>query len=81
MKKNKISAVNLFLIISFTGTFIYLLILLLSKGQVASWLAMENNFDYSFIDHFRHIGYASDIKNFYFNTQDATFPPFAYLLY
>ena len=81
MKKHRIDAYTLFLIISFTGTVLYLLILLITGGKGASWLAMENNFDNFLTDHFRHIAFASDMQHFYFNTQDATFPPFAYLLY
>ncbi|MCR5107046.1 MAG: DUF2029 domain-containing protein [Lachnospiraceae bacterium] len=81
MKSKKINSFDLFLIISLAGELLYLIILLLSGENVAAWLAMENNFDYSFTDHFRHIAFASDMKHFYFNTQDATFPPFAYMLY
>ncbi|MCR5109069.1 MAG: hypothetical protein K6B28_13020, partial [Lachnospiraceae bacterium] len=81
MKNKKINSFELFLIISLAGEFLYFIILLFSGEKVAAWLAMENNFDYSFTDHFRHIAFASDMKHFYFNTQDATFPPFAYMLY
>lgn len=81
MKKRRLDAYTLFLIISFTGTVLYLLILLMTGGKGASWLAMENNFDNFLTDHFRHIAFSSDMQHFYFNTQDATFPPFAYLLY
>ena len=81
MKKSKADALNLFLIISLAGTVSYLLILLITQGRVAPWLAMENDFNFYLTDHFRHIAFASDMQHFYFNTQDATFPPFAYLLY
>ena len=81
MKKNRLDSYTLFLTISLTGTVIFLLVLLLTGGQGASWLAMENNFDNFLTDHFRHIAFASDMQHFYFNTIDATFPPFAYLLY
>lgn len=81
MKKNKINSLDLFLMISLGFTTLYLLVLIIGKGLGAEWLVMENNFDYSFTDHFRHIAFASDMKHFYFNTYDATFPAFAYLLY
>lgn len=81
MKKHRIDAYTLFLIISFAGTLSYLIVLLITGGRTAAWLAMENNFDNFLTDHFRHIAFASDMKHFYFNTLDATFPPFAYLLY
>ncbi len=81
MKKNQINAMNLFLFVSFLGTILFLLTMIIGKGLGAEWIVMENNFDNSFTDHFRHIAFASDMKHFYFNTNDATFPPFAYLLY
>lgn len=81
MKKNNLEAMDLFLIVSLLGIGLFLILLLFSNGHVAAWLAMEGNFDFAFTDHFRHIAFASDMKHFYFNTQDATFPPFAYLLY
>ncbi len=81
MKRSRINSLDLFLIVSLGFTALYLLVLVIGKGYGAEWLVMENNFDYSFTDHFRHIAYTSDMKNFYFNTYDATFPAFAYLLY
>ena len=81
MKKAKIGPCALFLIISLTGTVLFILTMILGKGSAASWIVMENTFDNSFTDHFRHIAFASVMKHFYFNTLDATFPPFAYLLY
>ena len=81
MKKKAIKNSDLFLIISLTGTILFLLTMIIGKGLGASWIVMENNFDFSFTDHFRHIAFASDMEHFYFNTNDATFPPFAYLLY
>ena len=77
----KIKPINLFLTVSFAGTLLFLLIMIIGKGFGAEWIVMENNFDNSFTDHFRHIAFASDMQHFYFNTNDATFPPFAYLLY
>ncbi len=62
-------------------TGLFLVMLVATKGEAALWLVMENNFDYTFTDHFRHVGFASDLRNFYFNTVEAPFPAFAYLLY
>lgn len=73
--------INLFLIISLSCTAAFLTLLIATKGDAARWLVMENDFDYSFTDHFRHIAFASDRTHFYFNTYDATFPAFAYLFY
>ena len=72
---------DLFIIISLTFTVLFMLLLIATKGDAAKWLVMENNFDFSFTDHFRHIAFVSDRTQFYFNTYDATFPAFAYLLY
>ena len=79
MKANK--RMELFLAISLSCTFVFLIMVILTGGDAARWLAMENDFDFSYTDHFRHIAFASDMKHFYFNTYDATFPAFAYLLY
>jgi hypothetical protein len=81
MKRRLSKPINLFLTVSFTGTVLFILIMIVGKGLGAEWIVMENNFDNSFTDHFRHIAFASDMEHFYFNTNDATFPPFAYLMY
>ena len=81
MKIKQMKKLDLFILISLSCTVLFLILLIITRGDIATWLVMENNFDNSFTDHFRHICFASDMKNFYFNTIDATFPPFAYLLY
>ena len=73
--------IDLFLIISLACTAVFILLVVITGGDAARWLAMENDFDFSYTDHFRHIAFASDMEHFYFNTYDATFPAFAYLLY
>jgi len=80
-EKTQLKSLDLFLIISFACTLLFMLVVIIGKGYGANWIVMENNFDYSFTDHFRHIAFASDMKNFYFNTYDATFPAFAYIIY
>lgn len=81
MNNSKIKATDLFLAVSLLGTVLFVLVMIIGRGYGAEWIVMENNFDNSFTDHFRHIVFASDMEHFYFNTNDATFPPFAYLLY
>ncbi len=81
MKNSLQKPINLFLIVSLTGTVLFILVMIIGKGLGAEWIVMENNFENFFTDHFRHIAFASDMQHFYFNTNDATFPPFAYLLY
>lgn len=81
MKIAGLRKTDLFMIISLTFTLLFMLLLIATKGDAAKWLVMENNFDFSFTDHFRHIAFVSDRTQFYFNTYDATFPAFAYLLY
>lgn len=77
VKKNT----DLFLMISLICSAAFIVLVIATGGDAARWLAMENDFDYSYTDHFRHIAFASDMEHFYFNTYDATFPAFAYLLY
>ena len=79
MKANK--NIDLFLKISLICSAAFIVLVIVTKGDAARWLAMENDFDYAYTDHFRHIAFASDMQHFYFNTYDATFPAFAYLLY
>ncbi len=79
--KKAVRKIDLFIIISFFFTALFFILLIATKGDIARWLVMENEFDFSFTDHFRHIAFASDRLNFYFNTYDATFPAFAYILY
>ncbi len=81
MKDKQLKPIDLFLTVSFFGIILFILVLIIGRGLGAEWIVMENTFDYSFTDHFRHIAFASDMEHFYFNTNDATFPPFAYLLY
>ena len=79
MKQNK--AVNLFLTLSYIGIVIFILTAIIGKGYGLDWLVVDDEYGHSFSDHFKHIVYASDLKNLYFNTADALFPPFAYLFY
>ena len=81
MKIRQMKKLDIFILISLSCTIVFLLLLIVTKGEIATWLVMENNYDSTFTDHFRHICFASDMEHFYFNTIDATFPPFAYLLY
>ena len=81
MKLKKMKRLDIFITISLSCTIVFLFLLIITGGDIATWLVMENNYDSTFTDHFRHICFASDMEHFYFNTIDATFPPFAYLLY
>ena len=73
---------NIFLILSLIGTIIYFIWLIIAEDSKPSdWLAMGNNYDWQFSDFFRHIIYASDLKNIYYNPVDSAFPPFAYLFF
>ena len=49
----------------------FLITLIVTKGDAAVWLAMDNYFDGAYTDYFRQICYVSDLKNFYFTTNDA----------
>ncbi len=81
MRLKKMKRLDIFITISLSCTIVFLFLLIITGGDIATWLVMENNYDSTFTDHFRHVCFASDMEHFYFNTIDATFPPFAYLLY
>ena len=81
MNLKKEQALNLFLIVSYAGIVFFIMTLIIGRGYGADWLIVDDGYGHSFSDHFKHIVYASDLKNLYFNTGDAAFPPFAYLLY
>lgn len=78
-KKNKIEII--YLLLSLSGSLLFIIILLLRNENVARWLVMQHNYNYQFSDFFRQIVYASNLKDIYFNTGDAPFPPFAYLCF
>lgn len=81
MEKQRRKVQCLYLILAWGGILSFMLVLLLENTKAASWLVMENNFNWQFSDFFRQIVYASDLQNIYFNTKDAPFPPFAYVLF
>lgn len=49
--------------------------------EVFDWLVLGTSNDWELADFFRHIGYASDLKNTYYVSRDACFPPLAYLFF
>ncbi|MCR4903662.1 MAG: DUF2029 domain-containing protein [Butyrivibrio sp.] len=52
------------------------------KGVAMNWLVIENNSTWELSDHFRQVGFGSDIKNVYMKDEPvACFPPLAYLFY
>ncbi len=72
---------RLYFILGGGGIASFIAVLLLYNVDAARWLVMEHNFSWQFSDFFRQIIYASDLKNIYFNTSDAPFPPLAYLFF
>ena len=56
--------------LSLSCTAVFLITLIVTKGDAAVWLAMDNYFDGAYTDYFRQICYVSDLKNFYFTTND-----------
>lgn len=81
MKFSKDNSMFRFLLISYTGIGLFILIMIARNGFGLNWLVVDDEYGHSFADHFKHIVYASDLKSLYFNSADAAFPPFAYLLY
>ncbi len=71
----------LYFFFAWGGIISFLLILILQNTGAGNWLVMENNFNWQFSDFFRQIVYASDLRNIYFNTEDAPFPPLAYIFF
>lgn len=66
-----------YIVFGLTMIIMYLIQSLVNKAFPSLWITNgEMGSDY-----FRQIVYASDLKNIYFNTFDAPFPPFAYLFY
>ena len=49
--------------------------------DVLDWLVLGTSNDWELADFFRHIGYASDLKQTYYVSNDACFPPLAYLFF
>lgn len=77
----RLSMLDVFIAIVLSSVFIFVVMCLFTKGDTFAWLVMQNNYDWQFSDWFRQIVYASDLKNIYFNTNDAPFPPFIYLFF
>lgn len=79
MNKNK--KINIYIFISGIMFVIFMCCLMFNSQVFSRWIVMEKNFDWQFSDFFRHIVYSSDLKNIYFNSMDAVFPPLAYIFY
>ncbi len=54
---------------------------IVTRGKMILFFPLGGDFDVIEADYWRHIVYASDLKNIYFNTNDAPFLPFAYIFY
>ena len=72
--------ISLYLICSLSFIILFFIIFLFNH-RVFTWLVMEHNFKYTFSDYFRQLIYSKDLKNIYFNTTDAPFPPLAYCIF
>lgn len=78
IKKRKIDYITLFLLLSGAGIILFFAVVVPNSNVDAfRWLVMEHNYNWQFSDFFRQIVYASDLKNIYFNTHDAPYPPLA----
>lgn len=78
INKNK---VDLYIIIASLCVFLFVLFSIITNFEAIKWAVMGNTYDWCFTDYFRQIVYASDLKNIYFNTNDAPFPPLSYIFY
>lgn len=77
-KKN---GMQLYLAFSVVFIIVFLGLALFENGKIINWAIMFNDPDWNFTDFFRQIIYASNLNLIYFNTNDAPFPPFAYVFY
>ena len=56
--------------------------LITGKGTaVLDWLVLGTSNDWELADFFRHIGYSSNLRQTYYVSNDACFPPLAYLFF
>ena len=73
----------LYLVVSaaaLTACFLYVMIS--GRGtDVFDWLVLGTSNDWELADFFRHIGYSSDLSQTYYVSNDACFPPLAYLFF
>ncbi len=81
MKNYKNEYIKIFIGVTLLAFVIFTIITFRTQGRSLLWLVMQENYNWQFSDYFRQIVYASDLKNIYFNTSDAPFPPFAYIFF
>ena len=77
----KIDKLYVYLSVSLLCFCVFIFLSLLTNGQTIKWASFGVGYNFHFSDYFRQIVYASDLKNIYFNTNDAPFPPLAYCFY
>lgn len=61
MKLSKDNSMFRFLLISYLGIVLFILIVIARNGFGLSWLVADDGYGHSFSDHFKHIVYASDL--------------------
>ena len=60
----------------------FLYVMISGRGtDVFDWLVLGTSNDWELADFFRHIGYSSDLRRTYYVSNDACFPPLAYLFF
>lgn len=67
-----------FVVFAFIVFLLFAIIAVFENGKIINWMIMGSDEE---SDYYRQIVYAADLKNIYFNTDDAPFPPFSYLFY
>lgn len=78
LKDPSIILIYIYIYIALFSLLVFVLTAITSKGQIIRLMSFGEQLE---SDYFRQIVYASDLKNIYFNTSDAPFPPFTYLFY
>ena len=79
--KRLLSPKSVFFFCSFSGIFLFGIIALVKGPIMLEWLAMENDTGWGMLDYFRHVYFTLDREQLYFQSNDACFPPLAYLFY
>lgn len=77
--QNRVTYMNLFIVISAVSTFLFFLFDILNWGKGYNEIILGP--DHQFSDYFLHIIFASHGSEIYGTSYDACFPPLSYVMY
>ena len=83
LNQKRIRPINAYCAIASVSLLTSLFYILFSGNGTAvlDWLVLGTSNDWELADFFRHIGYSSNLKHTYYVSNDACFPPLAYLFF